>query len=105
MCSSGITVQEDGKVAVHDSMKGDQYVLGENVYQRGIVRFKLKLESFQDNNWILVGIAKADFKPNFNHSYFCKDSKGRGLGKNSCQGMFENGSLKKYDFGKPDKTG
>ena len=97
VCSSGITVQEGGKVAVHDRTVADQYVLGENVYQRGIVRFKLKLESFQDNNWILVGIAKADFKPKNNNSYFCKDSKGWGLGKNSYQGMFENGSLKKYD--------
>ena len=72
VCSSGITVQEDGKVAVNnDSGISHQYVLGENVYQRGIVRFKLKLESFQDNNWIMVGIVKADVIPKDNYSYNC----------------------------------
>ena len=45
-CSSGITVQENGQVAVRDPSANQQYALGENVYQRGIVRFKLKLESF-----------------------------------------------------------
>ena len=97
VCSSGITVQEDGRVAVHDSITKDQYVLGENVYQRGIVRFKLKLESFHNNNWITVGIVKADVKPNRNSSYFCTETKTWGLGKNGNQGMLENGSLKKYD--------
>ena len=58
VCSSGIAVQENGKVAVYGSGSFHKYVLGENVYQRGIVRFKLKLESFQNNNWILVGIVK-----------------------------------------------
>ena len=96
VCSPGITVQEDGKVAVHDSSRGHKYVLGENVYQRGIVRFKLKLESFEDNNWIMVGIVKADVIPKDNYSYNCVDSKGWALGNNSGQGMWENGSLKKY---------
>ena len=97
VCSSGITVQENGRVAVHDSNSGHGYALGENVYQRGIARFKLKLESFQDNNWILVGIVKADVIPKDNFSYICVDSKGWVLGKNSGQGMWENGSFKKYD--------
>ena len=97
VCSSGITVQENGKVAVHDSNMTHKYVLGENVYQRGIIRFKLKLESFQNNNWILVGIVKADVIPKDNFSYYCVDSKGWVLGKNRGQGMWENGSLKKYD--------
>lgn len=44
--SPEITLQEDGKVAVHDSNKGHKYVLGENTYQQGVVRFKLKVESF-----------------------------------------------------------
>ena len=57
--SSAITVQENGRVAVHDSGIGYQYVLGENVYQCRVVRFKLKLESFQYNDWIIVGIVKA----------------------------------------------
>ena len=96
VCSSGITVQENGRVAVHDSYK-HEYVLGENVYQRGIVRFKLKLESFENNNWIMVGIVKADVIPKNEYSYDCVDSKGWALGNNSGQGMWENGSLKKYD--------
>ena len=95
-CSSGITVQENGRVAISSSTD-QQYVLGENVYQRGIVRFKLKLESFKDNNWILVGIVKADVKPKGNNSYNWTDSKGWSLGSNGNQGMYENGSLKKYD--------
>ena len=49
-CSSGITAQENGQVAVRDPSANQQYVLGENVYQRGIVRFKLKLESFHSND-------------------------------------------------------
>ena len=95
-CSAGIIVQENGKVAVNDLLS-NEYVLGENVYQREIARFKLKLESFKDNNWIMVGIVKADVIPMGNFSYNCVDSKGWALGKNGNQGMWENGSLKKYN--------
>ena len=35
MRSSQVTLQEDRKVAVHDSSQIHRYVLGENVYQRG----------------------------------------------------------------------
>ena len=97
-CSSGITVQENGQVAVHSGLStGHEYVLGENVYQRGIVRFKLKLESFKDNHWILVGIVKADVKPKDKNSFNWTESKGWALGNNRNQGMWENGSFKKYD--------
>ena len=48
--SSGITIQENGQVAVRAPSANQQYVLGENVYQRGIVHFKLKLESFHSND-------------------------------------------------------
>ena len=65
-CSSGITVKENGQVAVHGPSANQQYALGENVYQRGIVRFKLKLESFHSNDWIFVRIVKADVKPDGN---------------------------------------
>ena len=82
VCGSGITVQENGKVAVHDSSIGHKYVLGENVYQRGIVRFKLKLESFHNNHWIMVGIVKAKFVPNRNSSYNWTGSNGWSLGIN-----------------------
>ena len=87
VCSSGITVQENGKVALHDSNIGHEYVLGENVYQHGIVRFKLKLESFRDNSWIMVGIVKADVVPKDNYSFYCVDSKGghwRTIGYKEC---------------------
>ena len=43
--SSKLSLQENG-IAVHDSTPGHSYVLGENVYQHGTVRFKLKLEFF-----------------------------------------------------------
>ena len=97
VCSWGITLQENGKVAVHDSNRAHKYVLGENVYQRGILRFNLKLESFQYNNWILIGIVKANITPKENRSYNCVDSKGWVLGKDGNQGLWQNGSLKKYD--------
>ena len=80
LCSSGITVQENGKVAVHDSSMEHKYVLGENVYQRGIVHFKLKLESFHKNYWIMVGIVNAQFVPDGDNSYYWTGSNGWSLG-------------------------
>jgi hypothetical protein len=56
--SPGITLQEDGKVAVHHGGYGGHQYVHENIYQQGILRFKLKLESFQNNHWMFVGIAK-----------------------------------------------
>ncbi|CAB3993094.1 Hypothetical predicted protein [Paramuricea clavata] len=47
--SEGITLQEGGKVAINDPNSGHRYVLGKNVYQKGIVRLKLNMESFQNN--------------------------------------------------------
>ena len=92
--SSGVNLQDDGKVAVHYSThQGHQYVLGENVYSQGIVRHKLKLESFQDNHWIMVGMVKADVVPQNNGSFFWHESKAWALGKNGNQGKYENGSL------------
>ena len=44
--SAGVTLDEDGKVAVHDRNDRLDYVLGKNVYQQGTVNLKLKLESF-----------------------------------------------------------
>ena len=41
--SSGVTLEKDGKVAVHDGTIGHNYVLGGNIYQQGIVNLKLKL--------------------------------------------------------------
>ncbi len=95
--SSGVVLQEDGKVAVIDSSGRHNYVLGENVYKQGTVRHKLKIESFQGNNWIMVGIVKADVVPQGNDSHFWLDSKGWSLGNNGNQGLYQNGSLTRHD--------
>ena len=55
-----ITIQKEGKVAVHSSNPGHEYVVGENIYQQGVVHVKLKLESLENNAWLLVGIVKED---------------------------------------------
>ncbi|CAB4025419.1 Chaperone dnaK2 [Paramuricea clavata] len=89
--SPGISIQEDGKVAVHDSSVGHKYVLGENVYQHGITHFKLKLESFQNNNWIMVAILKADVVPQSVGSYSLSGCNGWYLGT-AIPGVIENGS-------------
>ncbi len=81
--SSGVILEEDGKVAVNDSSGGHKYVLSENVYKQGTVRHKLKIESFQDNpHWIMVGIVKADVVPQGNRSYDWPRSYGWSLGDN-----------------------
>jgi hypothetical protein len=91
--SPGISIQEDSKVAVHDSCVAHKYVLGENVYQHGITRFKLKLESFQNNHWIMVGILKADVAPAQSYtSYDLPGSNGWSLGSYSDLGVLKNGS-------------
>ena len=97
LCSSGVALQEDGKVAVHDSNRGHKYVLGKNVYKQGTVRLKLKIEFFKDNNWIMVGIVKADVVPKDNNSFVWPDSNGWSLGNNSNQGTYENGSLTEHN--------
>jgi hypothetical protein len=62
--SAGVAVQEGGKVACHNaSSQSHNYVIGENVYQHGIVNLKLKLESLKDNKWMFVGVMKGDVIP------------------------------------------
>ena len=62
--STGVTIQEGGTVAVHDSTRSHKYALGANEYQQGIVRRKLKIESFQNNYWMMVGVTpKVDVVP------------------------------------------
>ena len=58
-CSSGVTLEEGGQVAVHNQTQVHDYVLGENLYSQGTVNLKLKLESFQNNYWMFVGVTKA----------------------------------------------
>ena len=90
--STGVTIQESGKVAVNNST-GHKYVLGENTYQRWIVRRNLKIESFQGNDWMVVGVVKADVVPQNDNSYNCPGSYGWILGSSSWQGVFKEGSL------------
>jgi hypothetical protein len=79
--SNVVTLQEGGTVAVHGPNDGHSYVLGENIYQQGIVRLKMKLESFQDNYFMFVGIAKADVVPRDNTSQTWPGSYGWGVGQ------------------------
>ncbi len=91
-----ITLQEDGKVAVHGSNGGHKYVLGESIYHRGIARFKLKLESLRNNNWIMVGVLKADVLPqpdNKKYSFTWPGCHGWSLGSDTNLGVFKNGSF------------
>ncbi len=77
-----ITLTEDRKVAVHGPSWMHQYVLGENIYQKGIAHFRMKLESFQNNGWIFVGIVKGDvLQHNNGNSYAWPGSYGWALGK------------------------
>ena len=86
------SLQENGIIAVHGSTLGHAYVLGENVYQRGTISFKLKLEFFRINHWILVGIVKADVVPKSPYSYTWRGTYGWSLGKDGQ--LFEDGSYK-----------
>ena len=92
MRGSKVSLQEKGRVAVHDSTRAYSHVLGENVYQRGTVRFKLKLESFQNNRFILVGILKADVLSGSQFSYDWPGTYGWSLGGSG--NMYKNGVLK-----------
>ena len=81
--SAGITIEENGAVAVHGSAGRHEYVLGENIYEEGEIHWQLKLESFLNNNWMFVGIVKGDTVPSNNSSYRWSGSYGWALGNNS----------------------
>ena len=70
--SANVAFQEGGKVAVHDRISRHGYVLGENVYNQGTVNIKLKLESFENNKWMFVGIVKEDTVPDPRDNCSCK---------------------------------
>jgi hypothetical protein len=86
--SNVVTLEEGGTVAVHGPKYGYNYVLGENVHQQGIAHFKLKVESFKNNEWMLVGTVKADVVPPDNYSYSWPGSYGWGIG---CSGQVWKG--------------
>ena len=78
--STEITIEENGTVAVHGPSSDHGYVLGENMCQVGIKFWKLKLESFNGNNWMLVGIVKGDIVPAGDVPHQLKGSYGWVLG-------------------------
>ena len=91
--STGVILQEDGKVAVHDVTSAHKYVLGDKVYRQGIVRRKLKIESLQKNHWMLVGMVKGDVVPQSDTSYNWPGSYGWALGGDfNNQGVWKEGS-------------
>ena len=90
--STGVTLQEGGMVAVNED-GGHKYVLGANVYKQGIVRRKLKIESFQKNNWMMVGVTKGDGVPESDYSFNWPGSYGWAIGcQNSSIGSYEMGT-------------
>ena len=93
-----ITLQDEGKVAVHSSTWEYEYVVGENIYQQGIVHLKLKLEAFENNNaWLLVGIVIADaVQENNCLSYKWPGSYGWTLGKTGT--VWKNGSQRPHNW-------
>jgi hypothetical protein len=78
--SSGVTLEEGENVAAHGPIEGHSYVLGENIYQQGIVNLNLKVESLDNNHWTFVGAVKADVVPPNNKSYEWSGSYGWALG-------------------------
>ena len=90
--SPGVSLEEGGKVAVHDSTGGHKYVLGENVYKEGVVKLKLKIESFKNNNWMMVGVVNGNFLPEDDNSYSWSGSYGCSLGTTSGQQVWKAGS-------------
>ncbi|XP_028409776.1 uncharacterized protein LOC114532464 [Dendronephthya gigantea] len=82
--SPGVTLQEDGRVAVNDTSGQYKYALGKNAYQQGIVNFKLNLELFQNNNWIFIGMLRTDVLPQYqsDNSFKWPGGNGWALGAN-----------------------
>ena len=91
----GVSLEEGGKVAVHDSSQAHKYALGENVYKVGVVKLKLKIESFQNNYWMMVGVVSGDIVPQNNNSCGWSSSYGWTLGSSGSQGLWKAGSLTK----------
>lgn len=93
--SPGITFEEDGKVATHDGTDGKRYALGEKVYYQGIVNITLKLESFQTQKWLFIGVVKGDVVPPDDISNQCSSSYGWALGSDGYQGSWKKGVYSK----------
>ena len=95
MHSDGVTLQEDGQVALHDSVGCSGFILGENIYNQGIVHIKLKLETFDNRYYMFAGIVKGDIDITVqknDHSCEWLGSYGWQLGNSSVVGARKNGS-------------
>ena len=92
--SLGITLKEGGKVAVHNGVEGHHYVLGKNIYHQGVVNLKLRLESFQHNDWVFIGITEENVFPTVNHSCQWPGSHGWSLGSDGYLEEWKAGSFK-----------
>jgi hypothetical protein len=80
--SPGVTLEEDGTVAVHDPDKAEhRYVLGQNIYREKTHSFRLELEMFKDHSWMFVGILKEGVVPPNNNSRRWPGSYGWALGE------------------------
>ncbi|CAB3980896.1 Chaperone dnaK2 [Paramuricea clavata] len=80
--SPGVTLGEDGRVAVHDPDKAEhRYVLGQNIYREKTHSFRLELEMFKDRFWMFVGILKKGVVPPNNKSRRWPGSYGWALGE------------------------
>lgn len=93
--STGITLEEGGSVAVHDSTH--TYVLGENIYGEGVVKLKLKIESFQKSDWMFVGMVKGNVVPQNDHWNRWPGTYGWAFGNNIHQGVWREGSCTSDD--------
>ena len=69
--SEGVTLQEEGQVALHDSRSGHKYILGENIYNQGIAHIKLKLESFNNTYYMFAGVVRGDIDVAIQKSNSC----------------------------------
>ena len=83
MHGAGVTLQESGQVAVTGPGVGFTYVLGNNLYNRGETRIKLRLESFNNAYFMFCGIATGDIAQQESTSSFeWPGSYGWEIGKN-----------------------
>ena len=90
--SSGVSLEEGGKIAVHDTSRGHKYVLGENIYKEGVVKLKLKIESFKNDNWMMVGVVNGDVVPQNDTSCRWNSSYGWAVGSFSSLAVYKAGS-------------
>ncbi|XP_028412328.1 uncharacterized protein LOC114535147 [Dendronephthya gigantea] len=93
--SSGVTLEEDGKVAVHDGTKEHNYIFSEKIYQQGFAIIKLQLELINNDYWVFIGIVEGDVVPQDDDAYEWRSSYGWGLGSSPGRGVFKEGSYTK----------